>query len=182
MNEYLTESLLGDFLLKRISDDFINDKKLAGSDINGRYDWISYKLKLIVEFDGYGHYTRSKQILNDDKKDVVAKELNFKIIRIPYFIQLDEEVIKTFFRDYTTDYSVYNVYPHGFIDKKVMYPSDFCELGTNSFIDFLNTHKDKKFVSDIISNLRSAYSKTGHNKRIYINKTTDDFICKFIGK
>ena len=62
-NNYLTESKLSN-LLKEIypSEEFEHDKKVPNSDINLRPDYRSDELKLIVEFDGYRHYSVSSVI------------------------------------------------------------------------------------------------------------------------
>jgi very-short-patch-repair endonuclease len=127
--EYLTESLLGVFLSERLNSNYENDRVLKGSNIRGRYDYIFYKEKLIIEFDGYKHFSSSKQIMSDKCKNEISFNLGFKLIRIPYFVQLDNEVIKFFFKDEIKNTKTFNNYPHGFIDPKAMLPSDYCELG-----------------------------------------------------
>lgn len=165
---YLTEKTLGDFLRQRIHKNFINDSKLQGSDQNYRYDYINYDLKLIVEFDGYGHYTNTKVILNDYEKDKIAASLGFNLIRIPYFIQLKSETIEKLFSEYTSDYRDFNDYPDGFIDKNVTLPAQFCELGQERFLNYLESCEED-LKNDIINSLKEK-EKTNDKLLVYFKK------------
>lgn len=64
--QYLTELTLGDFLNEIFVDGlWIHDKCFID---RRRPDYRNDKLKFIVEFNGYQHYTNSKVILNDYDK------------------------------------------------------------------------------------------------------------------
>lgn len=128
---YLIESRLGEFLKKLYPNhEFIHDKIVPNLGINNRPDYRNDELKLIVEFDGYQHYTSSSYILTDQKKDEIYSGAGYRIIRIPYFVQLSTDVIQNLFE---IDFIINQVYPHGFIDKKAILPADFCELGIHRF-------------------------------------------------
>lgn len=62
-----------------------------------RPDYWSKSLKMIVEFDGVQHYTDPGVIVKDKDKDCAYKELKYKVVRIPYFIQLTREAVKELF-------------------------------------------------------------------------------------
>jgi len=147
-SEYLTESLLGEFLLERIGPDFVHNRKIPGVSLPWRPDYLSESLKLIVEFDGWRHYCKAETAAKDIFKDADYAEHGYKLIRIPYFIQLDSRIIKLLFSEYTQDFSDFNTYPHGFIDPKVVYPGDFCELGLIRYTEELE--KTFKIVEDDI--------------------------------
>lgn len=140
--EYLTESRLG-FYLETIFPKhvFINDKVLKGSGIRNRPDYYCKELALIVEFDGYRHFTDPKTILADDKKDVVYKSMGIKVVRIPYFIQLDTQTVYLFFKvkSWVSEDTV--IYPHGFIDEKAATPAYFCSLGLKKYNYWKNLFK-----------------------------------------
>jgi hypothetical protein len=85
---------------------------------------------LIVEFDGISHYQSASRILKDADKDADYESLGYKVVRIPYFIQPSTYTIKVLFG---LDVDYYQVYPHGFIDKKATLPSDYCYLGIQRF-------------------------------------------------
>ena len=134
----MSEKLLGDFLKSRIDGDWINNKKLQGSGINNRPDYRNETYKLIVEFDGYRHYNSYNTIKDDNKKDYIYSNMGYTVVRIPYFVQLDEYVIETLFGNYTKDYTRYNNYPHGFISELALLPVDFNEVGMAKYRNDLN--------------------------------------------
>jgi len=81
-------------------DDWINDKALGMVNdklYRSRPDYRSEKLKLIVEFDGLPHYTKPDIIEKDLKNNELYKNFGYKVIRIPYFVQLTNKAVKTLF-------------------------------------------------------------------------------------
>lgn len=149
---FLTEERLGNFLSKLFSGlIFERDKVVPGSGIKHRADFRNDDIMLIVEFDGYQHYTQSKRIIADKLKDKIYSSMGYEIWRIPYFIQISEETINSLIRnenlhEYVFKWISRNIspefykiitkqqYPHGFIDSKLeVLPADFCELGIQRF-------------------------------------------------
>ena len=148
---YLTEKSLRNYLCDIYRDwDWIHDKAIKESNIKNRLDYRNEQLKIIVEFDGYLHYTNTKTILSDYFKDEVYSKLSYNVIRIPYFVQLSTEVIKHLFK---IEYKFEQAYPHGFIDKKAILPSNFNELGIERFKNDLE--KFSFIKNEIISSLRN---------------------------
>ena len=81
-------------------DDWIHDKAIGiinGTLYRSRPDFRSEKLKLIVEFDGLQHYTKPDIIEKDIKTTELYQNFNYKVVRIPYFIQLTNKAVKTLF-------------------------------------------------------------------------------------
>lgn len=81
-------------------NDWIHDKALG--EVNGkvyrsRPDYRSEELKLIIEFDGLQHYTKPDIIEKDFRLTDVYINLGYKVVRIPYFIQLTNKAVKTLF-------------------------------------------------------------------------------------
>lgn len=152
--EYLTEKSLGDFLGKYMpAASWIHDKAFIG---RARPDYRSDWLKILVEFDGYQHYTSASRIIKDREKDRLAAEAGYKTVRVPYFVQLSSYTVKTLFG---MDIAVEQTYPHGFIDKACILPADFCELGLDKFKNDLDRLPGIK--TDIISSLRNKISELG---------------------
>lgn len=60
-----------------------------------RYD--DGKTKVVIEIDGTGHYKYEDKIKEDYAKDAAYIEAGYKVIRIPYFIQLTNKVVKQMF-------------------------------------------------------------------------------------
>jgi len=81
-------------------NDWIHDKALGeinGEKYKSRPDYRSEKLKIIIEFDGLQHYTKPDIIEKDYRLTTVYTKLGYKVVRIPYFIQLTNKAVKTLF-------------------------------------------------------------------------------------
>lgn len=52
---------------------------------------------VVVEFDGDEHYRNTLKIKADNEKDAVAKEQGFKVVRVPYWVQLDTIMLQHWF-------------------------------------------------------------------------------------
>lgn len=128
---YLTEQKLVDFLKLYIDKEGISNRNFLSYKF--RPDFVSHKEKLVVEFDGYLHYTKAETIVNDYHKDAIIQNSGYSVIRIPYFVQLDKLVMQNAFFDYILEpFDLVN-YPHGFVDSKAVLPADFCSLGVERF-------------------------------------------------
>lgn len=78
-------------------EEWIHDKGVPGSKSQIRPDYRCESLKLIVEFDGLQHYQKPDVICADEIKNNMYEAMGYKVVRIPYFIQLTNEVIKIMF-------------------------------------------------------------------------------------
>ena len=54
-------------------------------------------MKLIVEFDGLPHYKNPDSIEKDKKNQRIYENNGYKVVRIPYFIQLSNDVVEKLF-------------------------------------------------------------------------------------
>ena len=87
--------------------EFIYDKPLSKEIITYRNPAIEYrryrpdarceKLNLIIEYDGINHYQNQTVILRDYSRDNWFNSLGYKVVRIPYWIQLSLDMIKYLF-------------------------------------------------------------------------------------
>lgn len=80
--------------------DWIHDKggvELDGKKLGTRPDYRSESLKMIVEFDGLPHYTNPDVILKDLQNTDNYEKAGYKVVRIPYFIQLSKDAVKELF-------------------------------------------------------------------------------------
>ena len=142
---------------------FINNKKYI-------VDFYVKEKRLFIEFDGYHHYTKTSVIKRDKiLKNYIKDELKMNIINIPYFIQIDSISLRFLFKDYLDDINRFiekhNIiekpnYPHGFIDKLATLPSDYCILGLEEFVDFVNKLPDK-IRNEIIKSLDNKIKEKG---------------------
>lgn len=133
---YLTEERLGS-ILKCWGDTLDGQVPLRSSRF--RVDFLVTKgtRKIFVEFDGYLHFTCPEQIERDNRKNKLISETysEYELVRIPYFVQLDEDTFKFYFNDSLPIEVEY--YPHGFIDKKAKRPNSFCFQGILKYKDIL---------------------------------------------
>lgn len=139
---YLNEKNLGKFIAANITKNFLHDRPIPDSESRKRFDYILPDQKLIVEFDGDSHFTSAKAIVNDWDKEELAQSFGYKVVRIPYFIQLDDDMINHYFGEYITQPVAkfdFNYYQHGFIDARARTPGDFCELGQKRFMHIWST-------------------------------------------
>ncbi len=82
------------------TDDWLNDKalgKVDGTMYRIRPDYRSEELKLVIEFDGLPHYTNPDIIEKDLKNTKLYTNFGYKVVRIPYFIQLTNKAVKFLF-------------------------------------------------------------------------------------
>lgn len=147
---YLTEKKLGEIFSEILPNkQFIHDKTVPNSNCKMRPDYRFEDLKLIVEFDGNRHYQQVEVILKDEQKDNIYKKLGYRIVRIPYFIQMTNKLLQGLFNQ---EFVYTQVYPHGFIDDNVILPATFCELGIKRFLNDLENFAN--YREDIILSLQ----------------------------
>ena len=77
--------------------DWIHDSIIPNSGRRFRPDWRSESLKLIVEFDGLQHYQSPTEIMKDNERTGFYESLGYKVVRIPFFIQLSNYAVEKMF-------------------------------------------------------------------------------------
>ena len=82
--------------------DWVHDKTIPDAFVDGirvrtRPDYRSESLKLIVEFDGLLHYQNPEKIVSDMKATRNYRLLGYRVVRIPYFLQLTEHAVERLF-------------------------------------------------------------------------------------
>lgn len=161
VQDFLTEGALGAFL-KNLSNDWVHDFVVPESGLKNRPDYRSEKLKLIVEFNGHFHYTVPNTILSDEKKRLAYITLGYKIIEIPYFLQLDSRITKFLFGLPKG----FNSFPHGFISKNLVLPASFCSLGVQRFYKEL-TNFPLEVAKEIIQSLENRPELKKDRRLVY---------------
>jgi hypothetical protein len=84
----------------------------------------------VVEYDGDEHYCNTLKIKADIEKDQKAVQMGYRVVRIPYWIQLTNETLRHYFG---LEAGVEQDFPHGFITTKI-FPASFCPLGLKRFV------------------------------------------------
>jgi len=92
---------LDDYLLLLYPDKtWIHDKafgKRGGKSYRIRPDFLCEEEKIIIEFDGLQHYTNPLKIRKERENQTIYESFGFKVIRIPYFINLTNDVVREMF-------------------------------------------------------------------------------------
>lgn len=156
---YLTQPKLAEALQQ-----IVDPNDWLGTEIpvpKTRCKWdMGFKLDgrvVIVEFDGYGHYTEPLVIKRDREKDLVAAGLGYKVVRVPYWVQLTNETLEFYFG---IKAQINQDFPHGFISKPPKLPSCYCTLGAQKFDSEINTLPDT-VKNAIIQSLKKWAEKYG---------------------
>ena len=167
--DYLTEQSLGHFL-KYVFEDKLKSQVKIDKKMSCDYCITGKNGNLYIEFDGPYHYTSSKSVINDNrKKSMISNNPLDNIIRIPYFVQIDNVVWKSLFVPYLrfagleeySDLDITTDWKHGFISKKIVYPASYCSLGIQRFDEELRKF-DKVLNNKITDSLEMATSKIGN--------------------
>jgi hypothetical protein len=117
---------------------------------------------MLVEFDSHFHYLKNSKVIFEEVgcawRDMCNTTNDAKpifILRIPYWLQLNTQIIKHYFNVKNIDIIKY---PHGFISKNVVLPERFCASGEDRFITEL------KELPPLITEevIRSLIIKTGY--------------------
>lgn len=127
---YLTESKLSKALQQLLPDYWLGDQVRVAT---SRQRWdMSYQLDgiiTVVEYDGDEHYRHSIKIKGDWTKDEIARAQGCRVVRFPYWIQLDNLTLKHYFG---LQAQVDQSFPHGFITSKLSRPH-FVNLVSSGF-------------------------------------------------
>mgnify|MGYP003300900943 CR=1 FL=1 len=160
---YLNEEKLGKCLAELFPNNkFVYNNAVPGSGIRNRPDYRCEELKLIVEFDGHQHYYDMDVISNDRLKDATYTKMGYRIVRIPYFVQLTTDVVAHYFGIEDVDMQV--DFPQGFIvDEGEKLPAGFCSLGIARFVNELQ--ELHCIQDDIVRSLKVKIKK--HNGDLF---------------
>ena len=162
---YLDERSLGRFLRERLDPDIIANSQIPGLKRRFRPDYRGERHRIVVEFDGDQHYQRAAHVIQDAERDKVITDAGYRVIRIPYFVQLTPETIRLLFGDLVSDQSPFKDFPHGFIADTVVFPADFCELGIDRFLADLDKFSCVK--NEILDSLKQAAIERGDWRIVY---------------
>jgi hypothetical protein len=81
--------------------DWVHDKTIPnlpeGIKCRKRPDYRSETLKLIIEFDGVQHFESPEQIRKDIETTKLYESFGYRVVRIPFFIQLTNTDVKEIF-------------------------------------------------------------------------------------
>jgi very-short-patch-repair endonuclease len=113
---YLTQSKLTAMLSKYF--EVSTEVKVGDTRLRSDIQFTHNNVKYAVEFDEDSHYCNSDVIENDIRKNDILKSSGFNLVRIPYWLQLNDYVFDSCF-GFSYPEPIPQTYPHGFIDKKL---------------------------------------------------------------
>lgn len=149
LDTYLTEKTLGEILIAWAGAENVTEQPMVtGTRMRYDYEVVKDGKTYIVEFDGDSHFRDAAVIMRDDIKDGIARSQGKKVVRIPYFVQLNTEMFKELFMD---DFEIETTYPHGFIATKML-PASFCGIGYKRAMHFYNA-VPKRVATEILKSL-----------------------------
>jgi hypothetical protein len=154
---YLTQQKLAIALVQFFADDWLGHE-LKHPKSRRRWD-MSIRTQTgihVIEYDGDEHYCNSLKVKADREKDRLALEMGWKVIRIPYWVQLDSETFSFYFASKAI---IEQNFPHGFITTKT-FPASFCELGVLRFQHELSCLPER-VRQDVIRSLSERAAKHG---------------------
>lgn len=122
-NDYLVEKSLGNMLDTLYgASNVVRQKKFGAF----KSDYFVTIINTVVEFDGDQHYCNPVQQRRDVAKDKLIASAGHKLVRIPYWVQLDSEMFKHYFGEQA---DVKTTFPHGFISNLCILPAAFNGYG-----------------------------------------------------
>lgn len=146
--EKLSEKNLGDLLSEMFPDATLFPQKRIK--VNRKTLIIDYEIVLpsarviYIEFDGPTHYTLTKTQVRDLSLAKHCLENDIKLVRIPYFYQINPRTVYVLFGEelvnqYSLNSKIDADYTCGFIDKTCTLPGDFNQFGWELFYNqYLN--------------------------------------------
>ncbi len=147
-------------------DDWVHDKatgllKDDGKKSRVRPDYRSEQLKMIVEYDGLPHYTSPDQWEKDESNQVFYESYGYKVVRVPYFIQLTNAVVEKLF-GITVDEPLFDDTTPSIGPKGRNTPAYLCPAGVRRMAgEFI------KFPEQYRVNIDSLKRETENNNRNY---------------
>jgi hypothetical protein len=129
---------------------------------NLRFDFaIKSNKTILIEFDGATHYRDVNVQTCDTLKERLCLDLNLSLIRIPYWLQLDNIMFEHFFghKLEKLGFTLNVEFPHGFVDSKATLIGDFNYYGLARFKRELKSLPKyvKKAVIETISNRSTIF-------------------------
>jgi very-short-patch-repair endonuclease len=127
---YLTESKLAAAIQQFEGVEWIGTQYMLRE---SRFRWdVAFQQngsQVLVEFDGDAHYRDSLKIKVDQTKDSLALKQGCKVVRVPYWVQLNRSTAQHYFG---ISAEIIQNFQHGFITTK-LFPASWCAVGIERF-------------------------------------------------
>lgn len=97
--------------------------------------------QILIEFDGPTHFCNTSTQIRDQMLEKYCETNNIDLIRIPYFVQLNDDSISNLFHNFYDEFEmegkIVSTYKTGFWDLEGVIPGDFNHRGMEIFLDFI---------------------------------------------
>lgn len=110
-----------------------------------RPDYRSESLKLIIEFDGAPHFQYPDQILKDKESTKLYESFGYKVVRIPFFIQLTNNAVETLFGVKVEENLFNTKYPSLGINRNN--PASLCPAGIDRMAEIFSKFPEQYEVN-----------------------------------
>ena len=113
IESYLTEKKLAIAIAQLVGDKWTGGQvKLPGS--RRRFDmaFVDNGTTTLIEYDGDEHYRDSLKIKADRQKDQLATDNGMRLIRVPYWVQLDQIMVHRLVRYQSRDRAIISARLH----------------------------------------------------------------------
>ncbi|MBL8148569.1 MAG: hypothetical protein JNN15_01420 [Blastocatellia bacterium] len=114
---------------------------------------------ILVAYDQANHYCDTETAEFDKIEDRMAADMECTLIRFPYWLQLDSNILGSFFGKPA---NIITYIPHGFLQDSVL-PLSFCRLGIERFENEIHSIPYKIYL-EVIASLRDRVNERGIDK------------------
>lgn len=196
--EYLDEKKLGGVLEQMFGVDNVRSQfsvKIPGELGSKRIDYrvvTKTGTTLFVEYDGDRHYYETNVVQRDILLKHYCKFNNILFVQVPYWLQLDKRTVEFLFGgfDYIPDIlPEISSFPHGFVSKKCVLPSQFSSFGWKRFVtEMKQIQRVLPTVHEqIIGSLKRKYEEQLHIvenhqifKQVYVSEQRKSVAMEYV--
>ena len=159
----LTKSTLKQFLKSEPSFKYLTDSvKTAKGTI--KYDGVVLdsvtEIKIAIKLKEPKHYLFPAELIEINKNHWAANNSNYKVIEIPYFIEMSNETFEHYFGR-SPHVNIVSDRPSGFEDPQSVLPANYCSMGVNAFLKEIGALPQQTFGMVYESLLERSFTGNG---------------------
>jgi hypothetical protein len=117
-------------------------------------------IKIAVKLKEPRHYVEPFEVMRNDEDRWAANKSEYKVVEIPYFIQLDDQTFTHYFGREPVNRIITDEL-HGFHNLSLIPPANFCSMGVNNFMKELGDLPSELFGEVYDSLLDRSFCKNG---------------------
>lgn len=117
-------------------------------------------IKIAIKLKEPKHYIEPAEVIKNDEDRWTANKSDYKVVEIPYFMQLNDESFCHYFGREPHN-RILTDEVHGFDDPSLIPPANFCSMGVNNFMKELGELPQELFGDVYDSLLDRSFCKDG---------------------